>query len=166
MYGVSSFLESSTIHGFSHIATSKRVARIFWIFVVFFGFLGAVFLINSSFEAWNDSPVNTIIETLSIKGIEFPKVSVCPPRNAYTNLNYDILNANHTSRLDESDISLIINTTVAKMHELETDVATANFFEDENRFRNWYFKFDKCFKKFPSRDFIQTTYLPEVSSEV
>lgn len=163
---VSSFLETSTIHGFSHIATSKRFARVFWIFVVCFGFLGAVFLINSSFEAWNVSPVNTIIETQSIKGLEFPKVAVCPPRNTYTNLNYDILNANHTSRLDESAISLIINTTVAKMQELEAEVATANFFEDENRFRNWYYKFDKSFKKFPESNFIQTSYLVEVSSVV
>ena len=163
MDGVSSFLESSTIHGFYHIATSKKIARVFWIFVVCFGFLGAVLLINSSFEAWNESPINTIIETLSIKEIEFPKVAVCPPRNTYTNLNYDILNANHTSRLDEKVISLLINTTVKNMHELETDVATANFFEEENRFRNWYFGFDKAFIKFPDIYFKQESFNIEVS---
>ena len=160
---VSTFLESSSIHGFSHIATTRKFARIFWILVVCFGFLGAAFLINSSFEAWNESPVNTIIETLSIKRIEFPKVVVCPQRNTYTNLNFDILNANHTSRLEETKLSLLINTTVAKMHELETDVATTNFFEDKKRFRNWYFGFDDCFKKFPGRNLQLTSYLIEVS---
>ena len=164
MERVSTFLESSTIHGFSHIATTRKFARIFWILVVCFGFLVALFLINSSFEAWNESPVNTIFETLSIKSIEFPKVAVCPPRNTYTNLNYDILMANHTSRLDEHVISLLVNTTVSKMHTLETEVATANFFEDKNRFRNWYFGYDKSFAKFPHRDLKQESFNVKVSS--
>ena len=163
MGGVSTFLESSSIHGFFHIATNRTYARLFWILVVCFGFLGAVFLINSSFETWNESPVNTIFETLSIKRIGFPKVAVCPLRNTYTTLNFDIMNANHTSRLDETILSLLIKTTVSKMHELETDVATANFLEDKKRFRNWYFGFDVCFKKFPGRHLQLTSYLIEVS---
>ena len=150
MIGVSTFLESSTIHGLSHIGQTRKFAKLFWISVVLIGFMCAVYLINSSFEAWNESPVSTIVETLSIENIKLPKITVCPPRNTYTNLNYDILMANHTSRLDEHVISLLINLTVSKMHKLETDVATANFFDDKNRFRNWYFGYDKSFTKFPS----------------
>ena len=161
---VTKFLESSSIHGFFHIATNRKYAKLFWILVVCFGFLSALFLIKSSFEAWNESPVNTIFETLSIKSIEFPKVAVCPPRNTYTNLNYDIWKANHTSRLDEHVISLLVNTTVSKMHDLETEVATANFFEDKNRFRNWYFGYDKSFGKFPHRDLKQESFTVKVRS--
>ena len=162
MIGVSTFLESSTIHGMSHIGQTRKFSKLFWISVVVISFLGAVYLINSSFEAWNESPVSTIVETLSIEYIKFPKITVCPPRNTYTNLNYDILMANHTSRLDEHVISLLINITVSKMHKLETDVATANFFEDKNRFKNWYFGFDKSFTKFPSFGFMQESSTNEV----
>lgn len=150
------FLESSSINGLSHIASSRKLSRLFWITVVVTGFLGASFLINSSFQAWNESPINTVIETLSIDKIGFPQISVCPPKNTFTSLNYDLLMANHTSRLDEKQISLLINTTVVKMQELENEIATANFLEDVNRFRNWYRGIDECFKKFPT-DFIETT---------
>ena len=162
MTGVNTFLESSTIHGLSYIAQTRKFAKLFWISVVLSGFIGAVYLINSSFEAWKESPVSTIMETWSIKKMQFPKVTVCPPQNTYTNLNYDILMANHTSTLDEHVISLLINTTVSKMHELETEVAVANFLEDNNRFRNWYFGYDKSFTKFPSSSFMQESYTYEV----
>ena len=43
-----------------------------------------------------------------------------------------------------------------------TEVAAANFFEDNNRFRNWYFGYDKSFTKFPSSSFMQESYTYEV----
>ena len=86
------FLESSTIHGVSYIASTNRYARLFWITIVFSGFIGAGILIERAFQSWTQNPVSTTIETLSISEITFPKVTVCPPKNTYTNLNHDLMN--------------------------------------------------------------------------
>ena len=90
MQDIKDFLESSTIHGLTYISTTKKIVKLFWIFVVIFGFTGAGVLIYQSFEAWAQSPVSTIVETMPISKITFPKVTVCPPKNTYTNLNYDL----------------------------------------------------------------------------
>ena len=102
MEGIRNFLESSTIHGLTYIATTRKFARQFWIGVVFTGFTGALFLINASFQDWADNPVKTTIETLPIKDIRYPKVTVCPPKNTFTNLNYDLLMTSNMSLDDET----------------------------------------------------------------
>ena len=92
MKDLNTFFEFSTIHGLSYISTkNKRFDRIFWILVIIMGFTGAGILIYRSFESWNESPVKTTIETHPIEEITFPKVTVCPPKNTYTDLNYDLM---------------------------------------------------------------------------
>ena len=39
MTGVNTFLESSTIHGLSYIAQTRKFAKLFWISVVLSGFI-------------------------------------------------------------------------------------------------------------------------------
>ena len=80
MDGVRTFLESSTIHGLAYISTTKRLVKLFWIGIVIAGFLGAAIMIYQSFQSWKESPVKTTLETLPIKNITFPKVTVCPPK--------------------------------------------------------------------------------------
>ena len=87
------FLESSTIHGLAYIATGRKFVRLFWIVVVIVGFTGSGALIYKSFQSWADSPVKTTIETKPITNITFPKVTVCPPKNTLTYLNYDLIRA-------------------------------------------------------------------------
>ena len=88
MENVTAFLESSTIHGLTYIsAANKKILKLFWILVVTAGFIGAGALIYDSFQSWAESPVKTTIETHPISEITFPKVTVCPPKNTYTNLN-------------------------------------------------------------------------------
>ena len=90
MEGVRTFLESSTIHGLTYVSTTRKYVRLFWIFVVIGGFVGASLLIKESFDSWSESPIKTTIETLPISEITFPKVTVCPPKNTFTDLNYDL----------------------------------------------------------------------------
>ena len=87
------FLESSTIHGLFHISSTQKYARFLWILIVIAGFTGSSIIIYSSFESWNEGPIKTTIETLPITEIIFPKVTVCPPKNTYTELNYDLVMA-------------------------------------------------------------------------
>ena len=45
---VKEFLQSSTIHGLAHIATTDKLTRLFWMFVVLSGFTVAAVLIQRS----------------------------------------------------------------------------------------------------------------------
>ena len=90
MDGLKNFLESSTIHGLVYIAVTKNLVRLFWILVVITGFTLAGVLIYQSFKAWDESPVTTTIETHQISDITLPKLTVCPPKHTYTDLNYDL----------------------------------------------------------------------------
>ena len=101
MEGVRTFLESSTIHGLTYISTTQKYARLFWILVVMTGFVGASLLIKESFDSWSESPVKTTIETLPISEITLPKVTVCPPKNTFTDLNYDLMMTKNITLTDE-----------------------------------------------------------------
>ena len=70
------FMRSSSIHGLSHIVSTTRYSRLFWIIVVIVGFSVSSVLINQSFISWSESPVSTTIETLPISKIEFPKGAI------------------------------------------------------------------------------------------
>ena len=85
------FLDSSTIHGLSHIPKTRKFSRVLWTCTVIAGFIFAGYLINESFNSWAENPVKTVTETLPINMMQFPKVTVCPPKNTKTNLNYDLM---------------------------------------------------------------------------
>ena len=110
------FLETSTIHGLAYIATAKKYVRLFWIVVVIAGFTGAGVIIYQSFESWADSPVKTTIETLPITDITFPKVTVCPPKNTYTDLNYD-LRMTENMTLDDDTRQELTNYAVELLYD-------------------------------------------------
>ena len=78
-------------HGLAHISTPRKFVRLFRIIVVIAGITGAEVLIYTSFQSWDESPIKTTIETLPIKEIDFPKLTVCPPKDTFTNLNYGLL---------------------------------------------------------------------------
>ena len=112
------FLESSTIHGLNYISTAKvgkytldillpvisqtNIGKLAWLLIVCLGFLTAGYLINSSYSAWLASPVATTITTLPIADLDFPTVTVCPPKDSNTALNYDLMKADNDS-LTEQD---------------------------------------------------------------
>ena len=88
MKPIKEFLSTSTIHGFSHIGSAKSAAvRIFWILVVLLGFGTAIYLISGSYLEWTDSPVASTTITRPIDELQFPEVTVCPPKGSNTVLN-------------------------------------------------------------------------------
>ena len=83
------FLESSTIHGLVHISTAKsKAARAAWVAIVAACFATAINMITNSYNEWQESPVSTTITTHPITELEFPTVTVCPPRGSNTALNH------------------------------------------------------------------------------
>ena len=137
MEGVRTFLESSTIHGLTYISTTRKYARIFWILVVIAGFLGASLLIKESFDSWSESPIKTTVETLPISEITFPKVTVCPPKNTFTDLNYDLMMTENVTLTKEM---------TDEMFKYAVDVINEDSFSEndltklheKDRFYNWY----------------------------
>ena len=133
------FLESSTIHGLSYMSTNRKYARLFWTFVVISGFSAAIILIYQSFQAWSSSPITTTIETLSITDITFPKVTVCPPKNTYTNLNYDLKMISNLT-LDEDYRKELSYLALEVINDItfEDLMKNMSLFNEVNRYYNWY----------------------------
>ena len=139
-YYLQQFLESSTIHGLVYISSQKRLQRWFWILVVITGFTIAGLLINQSFENWTESPIKTTIETKPISGITFPSVTVCPPKDTFTDLNYDLRALENVSSLPEETMEELINNTMYFLHDQQYDQLMKNIskIEEVNRYFNLY----------------------------
>ena len=137
MEGLRTFLESSTIHGLSYISTSHKYARVFWLLVVVLGFTGCGLLINESIKFWEESPVKTSIETLQISKIKLPNLTICPPKNTFTDLNFDLwMLENSTLTMDQRDEIFknaieIIETDIFSL----TNISSLNI---SDQFYNWY----------------------------
>ena len=136
------FLEVSTIHGFYHISSTSKLVRIFWIWVVLTGFIGASLLIYNSFESWRESPVKTTIKTMAIDNLKFPNVTVCPPKNTYTNLNYDLLMTENLTLTNETR-TILSSYAFELLHDsfYTGIIANLSLIEDPDRYYNWYHGF-------------------------
>ena len=70
--------------------------------MVILGFLGAGLLISKSYKEWQESPVATSITTRPINDLDFPIVTICPPKGSNTALYNDLVKAGNGS-LSEKD---------------------------------------------------------------
>ena len=139
------FLETASINGLNHISSTRNLTRLFWILVVAMGFIVASFLTWESFQSWADNPVRTTTRTVPMSEIKFPKVTVCPPRNTYTDLNYDLMiTENVTLSNDQKD----------ELYEYAVELIDEHLYMDpwnrlheENRFYNWYSGFTPIYKE-------------------
>ena len=99
--------------------------------IVFIGFCGAGYLINSSYSDWRDSPVATSITTHPISELDFTTVTVCPPKGSHTALNYDLMKADNDSLTEQDRLGLIekaheIFIKPSHLEYIETMIATGN----------------------------------------
>ena len=123
---VREFLESSTIHGLVHISTAKsRTARVLWATIVVACFASAIWMITDSYNDWKESPVSTTITTHPINELQFPEVTICPPRELNTLVNQALRKVKNTNltkveREDLIDISksVFFKSYATKMVEL------------------------------------------------
>ena len=146
MEAVKEFLESSSIHGLAYISTTRRVVRLFWVFVVITGFTVVGVLIHQSFSSWANSPITTTIDTLPISELKFPNVTVCPPRNSFTNLNPDIVRSSKLSLSEGQRQALSEQVSeVVFTSNMEKKLATYNEYEEKDKHRNQYYGLSKIF---------------------
>ena len=133
---VRTFLESSSIHGLSHIASSRKVARISWLLIVLVSFTCAANLIFASFQSWSNNQVTTTIETLPLSDIRLPKITICPPRNTFTDLNYDMKQNENITFSKETREEMIKTADDIISNHVFLDIF--NKLNEENRYFNWY----------------------------
>ena len=121
------------------LVIDSRLVRLLWICVVIAGFTGAAVMIYQSFSSWSDSPITTTTETLPISELEFPNVTVCPPRNSFTNLNLDIAKSSMTSlrKGQRQSLSEQISEVVFSSN-MESKMIMYNDCVEKDRFRNQY----------------------------
>ena len=133
------FLESSTIHGMSYISRTRSCMKFMWIMTVVFGFISAGLLISQSYHNWRMNPIATTITTAPIEQVTYPLIYVCPPRNTFTNLNYDLVNV-PDERLEQDYVNELVTLVDEKIQdaELEKALSELDIFEERNKFRNWY----------------------------
>ena len=108
------------------------------------GFSAASFMIYQSFQAWEESPVSTNIETLPITEITFPKVTVCPPKGTYTDLNYDLM-ITEKMVLDNEVRTNLSKYAVELLQDHLHHVVMTNFskLQEDNMYRKWYLGYSK-----------------------
>ena len=85
MESVHRYLESSSIGGLSYMATSKTKAeKLFWLAVTITSIFVTTYLIHEAVLDWSKNPVATTIESFPISEVPFPKITVCPPKVAFS----------------------------------------------------------------------------------
>ena len=144
MENIKLFLENSTIHGLFHISNTRKNVRVFWIIAVIAGFTGAGVMIYQSFQSWNESPVKTTIETQSMEKFTFPNITICPPKNTYTLLNYDLKMIENMTLDNNTRKELIQYTTKFAYDNVFNELLTnMNKLQDVDRYYNWYHGYTK-----------------------
>ena len=150
---IKEFLEHSTIHGLVYISKPRILVQLFWILVVMAGFTGSGVIIYQSFDNWARSPIKTMIETLPITEITLPKVTVCPPKNSDTNLNYDLLMTKNMTVDNETRYELTKYAVgLIQDHVYEDIMTNLSLLVEDNRYFNWYNGFSVIQLPFWGRD--------------
>lgn len=87
-------------------SAQTNAAKILWLFVVLFGFIGAGILIGKSYKEWQENPIANSISTHPIDDLDFPIVTVCPPKDSSTAIYHDLIKAGHGNLSEESTQTL------------------------------------------------------------
>ena len=130
------FLETASINGLNHISSTRKWTRLFWITLVTLGFVASTYLIWESFQTWTENPIRTTTRTVPMQEIKFPKLTVCPPKNTFTDLNYDLMLAEEVSITNEKRNELY--EYVVELIDEHVYMDPWDRLHEENRFLNWY----------------------------
>ena len=78
---------------FPWFSLQTKSAKALWAVIVCLGFIGAGYLITKSYKDWQDNPIATSITTPPIDNLDFPTVTVCPPKDSNTAIYHDLVKA-------------------------------------------------------------------------
>ena len=135
MEGVRAFLDSSSIAGLNQIPASRRLAKLFWITIISSGFICSGVLIHQSFQSWRADPVKTRTDTLPISELKLPKLTVCPPKNTFTDLNYDLMRAKNLTAIEKQNFQDFV---ISVFEDQNTKIDEWRKLIDDKMYFNWY----------------------------
>ena len=102
------------------------------------GFIGAGTLIQQNFSSWRDNPISTTLNTNSISELNFPNVTVCPPKNRFTNLNPDLVMASSVV-FDEKERKELSDFVADLVFDTKQDTSYDDFMAyKQESYRDWY----------------------------
>ena len=96
-------------------------------------------MIVESFVDWAKNPIRTTIKTKPIADLKFPNVTVCPPYNTFTDLNYDLMMVGNKTLSKEKRHDLF--EYAVELIEEDVFMDNLNKLFEQNRFFNWYHGF-------------------------
>ena len=103
------YLSNSSIHGLVHIHNAKSgVSKAAWVVIVTAGFVTAAILISNAYGAWVESPVSTVVTIRPISDLQFPEVTVCPPKGSNTIMN-QVSSAEIWKYFVTSEVQIFVN---------------------------------------------------------
>ena len=79
---VSSYFRETTVHGFRYVAEGENLCeKLFWIILIIVGFIISSCIIGMSFHDWQETPLQTTIDKVSmpIEELPQPAITVCNP---------------------------------------------------------------------------------------
>ena len=149
------YLETASIIGLSYFTSKSVLIKCFWIFIVFLSFCISGFFIVLESQDWHYDPISTVVDTLPIKKLtKFPSVTVCPPKDSHTGLNYDLVRADNITlgENDREDIATKASELVL-LENSEEIISMLALFGEKDFHKNWYEGFTKVsfLQKYESR---------------
>ena len=79
---ISSYFSETTVHGFRYVAEGANLCeKLFWGLLISFGFVFSGGIILRSFSDWEQTPLQTTIDKVSmpIEDLYQPAITVCNP---------------------------------------------------------------------------------------
>ena len=83
-----------------------KSSKILWFSIVCLGFILSGILITKSYKEWQKNPIATSITTHPIDDLDFPVVTICPPKDSNTALYHDLVKAGNGTLSDRDKPTL------------------------------------------------------------
>ena len=133
------FLETSTIGGLNYISTTRTYVRYFWILVVVTSFTISFIEIWNLFHDWSLNPIRTTSENHPITSLTLPNITICPTKNSFLNLNYDVWQSEKV-KLDDETREELLKYSIQLSHDLFQEEFMKNMSKVEypDRYKHWY----------------------------
>ena len=96
---------------FYTLTHQTNLGKCLWLLTVSVGFFAAGYFIHDAYPESLTQPVSSSTSTHPIGEFDFPLVTVVPPKDSYTALNYDLMTADNDSLTEENREILKTNAT-------------------------------------------------------
>ena len=74
------YFSETTVHGFRYVVEGRNIfERLLWVVFIVLGFSFSLMIISHAFISWNNNPVETTIDEVSVPVhvLPFPAITVC-----------------------------------------------------------------------------------------